>query len=152
VPPAQPPPPLPPLSILASPNRSIIQELDVPQQPSRHSIKYEILEETDAPPHSPPPISSTTQVDLFGQPVFNPIEAQQEEPSAFVKLCTQTSPRQNGFNSVSLQTTSDQKEEVDPFDVQWSTKVLQSARQTQSSNSTPRNNPFGGNESAPVNV
>jgi hypothetical protein len=168
---SQPPPPLPPASILASPNKSTQgqQELDVPEQPARQSIKYQILEETDMPPHSPPRMASplTSQIDLFGQPVFNPLQVkasnqQQEEPSAFVKLCSQTSPRQNGFSQQQhspLKLDLDSKaspvktenKEVDPFDVGWSTQVLQSSRQNTTPNTTPRSNPFK-NESAPVNV
>lgn len=167
VPPSQPPPPLPPASILASPNKSTqnqqVPEMDVPEQRSRQSIKYQILEETDAPPHSPPRISSplTNQIDLFGQPVFNPIQTvpqvkSPEEPSAFVKLCAQSSPRQNGFTKqqspTKINLESKVEKEADPFDTIFATQVLQqSARQNTTPNTTPRSNPFG-NESTPVNV
>ncbi|KAI6190454.1 Phosphotyrosine interaction region and NUMB domain containing protein [Aphelenchoides bicaudatus] len=157
--PNQPPPPLPPASVLASPNRSIHQEMDVPEQPSRQSIKYQILEETDVPPHSPPRIASplTNDVDLFGQSIFNPIQKQapvkkvedDEPPSAFVQLC-QNSPRQNGQLPSPTKSRLEQNanKEIDPFDVNWSNQVLQSARSNP--NTTPRNNPF--NKEGAVNV
>jgi hypothetical protein len=149
------------VSILASPNKSAQQELDVPEQPTRQSIKYQILEETDVPPHSPPRIASplTNEVDLFGQPVFNPLHRkaakkspeEEEPPSAFVQLCRQ-SPRQNvqapGSPTKSRTEQNANDKEVDPFDVGWSAQVLQSARSN--SSSTPRNNPF--NKEGAVNV
>lgn len=151
---------MPPASILSSPTKSTQQELDVPEQPTRQSIKYQLLEEVDVP-HSPPRITSplTNDVDLFGQPVFNPLQKKtqakspenEEPPSTFVQLCQQ-SPRQNvqvtnGSTKNRIEQDANDKE-VDPFDVGWSAQVLQSARSNPST--TPRNNPF--NKEGAVNV
>ncbi|KAI6215652.1 hypothetical protein M3Y94_00410000 [Aphelenchoides besseyi] len=135
------------------------------QPPNKQSIRYELLEETDVPPHSPPRISSplnetkngVVTYDIFGQPIFNP----------------NTSPQSNGSTKVPTLQFSDlaaanhpkklmntiETDEIDPFDVRWSAQFLQqsarsTARSTPTSNSTlntPHNNPFS-NESAPVNV
>ncbi|KAI6198392.1 PID domain-containing protein [Aphelenchoides fujianensis] len=124
------------------------------QAPTKQSIRYELLEETDVPPHSPPRISSPSgDVDLFGQPIFNPNGAARPKVGGlqFSDLAAANHP------PVKKLMTATNGEDVDPFDVRWSAQVLQSARSTArstptstTSSNTPRN-PFS-NESASVNV
>ncbi|CAD5231469.1 unnamed protein product [Bursaphelenchus xylophilus] len=127
----------------------------------RKSIEYQILEETDAPPQSPPrvtsPLTQIAEVDIFGQPVFNPVKVEKltsnqesasgtldqlpANPSAIPTLnLSQDSPDQKAPDAVN---------EPDPFDVQWTDQVLESARSSRIA--TLNRNPFS-QESAPVNV
>uniref|UniRef100_A0A914C8G7 PID domain-containing protein n=1 Tax=Acrobeloides nanus TaxID=290746 RepID=A0A914C8G7_9BILA len=161
-PPAMPPPPLPPAVILRSPEKSVYDHLSgneirapSPMSPTpsstsrtpprksssaRKSIEYQILEEVDAPLSPPrntpiPPLATNpntkmVEVDVFGQPVFNPTNA--------------VNTTRNG-----KEITPPITKPVDPFDVKWSTLVLQSTTVNGQQKSTP--NPFS-SESASVNV
>ncbi|KAI6202064.1 PID domain-containing protein [Aphelenchoides besseyi] len=134
------------------------------QPPNKQSIRYELLEETDVPPHSPPRISSPwneqknglVTYDIFGQPIFNPNISPQSNGSTkvptlqFSDLAAANHPKKL-INTI-------ETEEIDPFDVRWSAQFLQQSarstpRSTSTSNSTlnTQHNPFS-NESAPVNV
>ncbi|CAD5225243.1 unnamed protein product [Bursaphelenchus okinawaensis] len=163
----------------------------------RKSIEYQILEETDAPPQSPPRLTSplTQEVDIFGQPVFNPVKLEQNrldlrsrmasdakiqnfaassmnstnpvtnsvsnsmnQASNFTKLASE-SLKMNSLSQVpkldegQLARIEKEKQESvnepDPFDVQWTDQVLESARSARVSGLN--RNPFS-QESAPVNV
>ena len=105
----------------------------------RQTIKYELLEETDAPPHSPPRIASPAgaRFDIFGQTSFT-------EPSlAYVSADSLPSDNHNKPPAT-----------VDPFEVRWTSAILQNVKMGASApipSRTSPHNPFI-TESAPVNV
>lgn len=125
-PPDQPPPPLPPKSLLSSHYHPAIQaKFDT------DFSKYELppITETFATTTtttaiqvtSTKPSSLSANVDLFGQPIFNPLA------DCSLQAAKETS-RSNGSldNSLGMKTG-----DFDPFDVKWSEMVMNSANSFQ---------------------
>jgi len=162
-------------SLQPTPSFSNSQQISVPppptdptQPPNRDQrksvVQYQILEETDVPPQSPPrvaspavqPMLAATTIDVFGQPVFNPASSStspiRPSPSTSSAAITPTPENQNYVvmprldQKENLQVQEEVKEK-DPFDVEWSAQILNSARP----NAAAQRNPFS-HESAPVNV
>uniref|UniRef100_A0A0N5A8R4 PID domain-containing protein n=1 Tax=Syphacia muris TaxID=451379 RepID=A0A0N5A8R4_9BILA len=130
-PPSQPPPPLPPLSLINSPARSNTFDADFSRTVTSIQLPFENVNQ--------PTFKTQTNtgklpsdVDLFGQTIFNP-------------LPTPTERNFKGSHSNgSLNNYLDEKSgELDPFDVKWSEVVVKSTsfcQQTPGKSTNPFSN------------
>lgn len=152
-PPDQPPPPLPPTFVHSSTEKSPYVSTSVPATPmfSSDFSKYELppITEGFTPTTEttvPKMAASPQNLDVFGQPVFNPLPLVSSEnvPDSVISKQNQLNGSLNGYMSMQ------EEEEQDPFDVRWSAIAIKSSTSFQQTPSKSTN-PFY-NESAAVKI